>query len=651
VLAPERQGREAARPYGSETDPSGWMGVLRRLDLSESQAASLARRAEIHGVAFQTELIASGLRREDEIFRAIAAELDVRYAASVDPGRILPGETDAVPLLRRPGGPQIVRQVDDEGPPQFLLAPDRVAFERLAGYVATRPSVRERLRIVRPSVLRAAILAREEAKLSHRAERALLEAQPGLSASTVLNAWQGALLGSCAVALPFALALWPMGTMLAIHALASIFFLACVVLRIAAALGARPPVPGDITRFEASELPRYCVLVALYKEAPIVPDLLVALSRIVWPRSKLEIKLICEADDTDTLAALASQTLRPWTEIIKVPPGGPRTKPKALSFALPATSADFVVLYDAEDRPHPLQLIEAWQKFEASDARLACLQAPLHVANPRAGVIARLFSFEYAALFRGLLPFLARKGSFLPLGGTSNHFRREALEAVTAWDPHNVTEDADLGLRLARFGYRSDMIGFPTREDAPETVSAWLPQRARWQKGWVQTWLVHMRDPAALLREVGARSFLAVQVLSLGMVASALVHPLFVVTALVLAGMFAAGYDPGAAGMFLLGFDVFNLLLGYAAFLLLGWRTLARGERGGFAITAALTPFYWMLMSLAAWQAIWQLYARPHHWNKTPHAPSRRPPRGARAAATGKGPVIPPPKGRPDPRL
>jgi hypothetical protein len=101
VLAPERQGREAARPYGSDTDPSGWMGVLRRLDLSESQAASLARRAEIHGVAFQTELIASGLRREDEIFRAIAAELDVRYAASVDPGRILPGETDAVPLLRR----------------------------------------------------------------------------------------------------------------------------------------------------------------------------------------------------------------------------------------------------------------------------------------------------------------------------------------------------------------------------------------------------------------------------------------------------------------------------------------------------------------------------------------------------------------------
>ena len=186
-----------------------------------------------------------------------------------------------------------------------------------------------------------------------------------------------------------------------------------------------------------------------------------------------------------------------------MPPGPPRTKPKALNYALQLIRGDYVVLYDAEDRPHPLQLLEAWRRFETGDEWLACVQAPLQISNGTRGIIPLMFAFEYSALFRGLLPWLSGHRALLPLGGTSNHFRKNALDEIGGWDPYNVTEDADIGLRLARFGYHTGTISLPTWEDAPEALSIWLPQRTRWFKGWLQSWLVHMRSPKALLRDVG----------------------------------------------------------------------------------------------------------------------------------------------------
>ena len=152
---------------------------------------------------------------------------------------------------------------------------------------------------------------------------------------------------------------------------------------------------------------------------------------------------------------------------------------------LPLASGEFVALYDAEDHPHPKQLLHAWQKFREAPPQVACVQAPLEIANSRAGIVARMFAFEYAALFRGMLPWLSAKRLLLPLGGTSNHFRRSALEEVGSWDPYNVTEDADLGMRLARFGYRIETIACPTWESGRRTFATWLPQRTRWFKGWM----------------------------------------------------------------------------------------------------------------------------------------------------------------------
>ncbi|MBX3578582.1 MAG: hypothetical protein KF723_15360 [Rhizobiaceae bacterium] len=204
------------------------------------------------------------------------------------------------------------------------------------------------------------------------------------------------------------------------------------------------------------------------------------------------------------------------------------------------------------------------------------------------------------------------------------------LDEVGGWDPYNVTEDADLGLRMARFGYQTGTITRPTLEDAPVTLKAWLPQRTRWFKGWCQTWLVHMREPRRLLREVGPASFLIVQILFLGMVVSSLAHPLLLLGAVVFSLRLAFGMPLSTGQSVLLLIDVANVVCGYASFLLLGWQTMTPRARRGFWRIILWTPVYWMLMSAAAWRAVWQLWRAPHLWEKTPHprpqplAPIRR---------------------------
>lgn len=348
-------------------------------------------------------------------------------------------------------------------------------------------------------------------------------------------------------------------------------------------------------------------------------------------------KFICEDDDRGTIDALRALGLRPWAEIIEVPRGMPATKPNALTYALPLTRGEFIAIYDAEDRPHPLQLYEAWKRFSQEDESLACLQAPLDIGNGAAGILPRMFALEYAALFRRFLPYLASRGLFLPLGGTSNHFRRAALEDVCAWDPYNVTEDADLGVRLARYGYRTGVIFSPTVEDAPEQPVVWLRQRTRWLKGWSQTWLVHMRNPVELASELGFRSFIAVQILLAGLLLSSLFHPILLATGVGLAAKAVAVGGLTPPQFFLFAIDAFNLVLGYGAFLLLGWRASPPGARRGFWKVILFTPVYWMMMSVAAWRAAVHLYTRPHHWEKTPHA--RR--RAVAGPAAAKAPYSP----------
>ena len=282
-----------------------------------------------------------------------------------------------------------------------------------------------------------------------------------------------------------------------------------------------------------------------------------------------------------------------------------------------------MVIYDAEDRPHPQQLIEAFARFQREPMLTACLQSPLVITNGGRSFLSRMFAFEYAALFGGLLPYLAAKTRLIPLGGTSNHFRRSILIDAAAWDPYNVTEDADLGTRLCRLGYSVGVLSLPTLEDAPTRLAQWLPQRTRWFKGWMQTWLVHMRNPARFTAETGARNMLLFQTLTLGMVLSALVYPLMLVemgwmSILIASG---SGQSMSAYKLSLFVIDFSNVALGHLGFILLGAKSAGKSQSWRTLLVSLGLPLYWLLLSLAAWRAAWQLAFKPHFWEKTEHSP------------------------------
>ncbi|MBE7183374.1 MAG: glycosyltransferase [Methylobacterium mesophilicum] len=602
---------------------SDWRPVLDGLGLGFEARLELAASADVARLTLGRQLVASGRVSEADLTRMMADHLGLPFQSGIDPRRLMMAPDDCVPLLGADARFTLAKQEGAGGRNEILVALNRMSPREAATHIAAKPALKDRLRMVPVSALRAALAERAAPALMREAVLGLFERAPQRSARLTLNAWQGVAIGILMALLPVAFLLAPRAALAVTHVLSSLFFLACVALRLGAIRAAPPYRLAPIAQRAHEEPPVYSVLVALYRERAVVPQLIGALRALEWPAGRLEVKLICEADDRDTTEAIREALPPPNFEVVEVPPALPRTKPKALNYALPLTSGEFVVLYDAEDRPDPLQLKEAFDRFRRAGPDLGCLQAPLVISNGPASPVAGLFGLEYAALFRSLLPYLAQKRSFLPLGGTSNHFRRSALEEAGGWDPFNVTEDADLGLRLLRMGYRTETLTRPTLEDAPEDLATWLPQRSRWFKGWLQSLFVHMREPGLLLLEIGLRPFLVTQVLLLGMVASALVHPLLIATFAVLGWRLVSGvpFDAFYAAILLL--DIVNIVCGYLSFLALGWRSMNKHERRGFPRLVLLTPFYWMLLSVAAWNAVWQLWKRPHHWSKTAHKPVR----------------------------
>lgn len=596
-----------------------WRPVFERLSLPLLAGVRAAARARADNGDIAAALLETGVVAPQALTEAIASDLGIGLVAGIDPERLVVSDRHVIALLRQRTGRVPVKLIEKDGGLSFLITHERIGLDLVRQRLASSPALAMRLKLVDPHLLRGALLGRARPLLSEKAVGGLFERFPAMSARIVANAWQGTMVGVALTALPVGMLLAPGLVLYSLHIAATLFFFACVALRLAAVVSMRPGTRPQQIAAPTDEVPVFTVLVALYKEARLASGLLAALDRIVWPRRQLEIKLVCEEDDEATLAALRRHRLPPHIEIVEVPPGEPRTKPKALSYALPMAGGEFVALYDAEDIPHPMQLVEAWQRFRTSGPDLAVVQAPLEISNGDESMIARMFAFEYAGLFRGLLPWLSRRRLLLPLGGTSNHFRRAALEEVGGWDPFNVTEDADLGVRLARFGYRAETISCPTYEPAPTRFGVWLPQRTRWFKGWSQTWLVHMRNPGRLARDLGPGSFLVAQVLFAGMLASVLLHPLLLATFLFLLVGLLSAEPVSTVDKTLFVIDVVNIVCGYLSFLLLGWRAQTRAERRSFWKVVLSTLPYWALLSCAGWRALWQLWKRPHLWEKTPH--------------------------------
>jgi glycosyltransferase XagB len=330
------------------------------------------------------------------------------------------------------------------------------------------------------------------------------------------------------------------------------------------------------------------------------------------------VKLILEADDHATKRALARLALGLPFEVITSPPIGPRTKPKALNVALLMARGAYTVIFDAEDIPEPDQLRRAVAMFKANDDRLACVQASLTIDNTDDNWITRIFTANYAGHFDVFLAGLAALRLPFPLGGSSNHFRTSVLRKIGAWDPYNVTEDADLGIRLFRLGYWAATLASATYEEAPARFWPWLRQRTRWYKGWMQTWLVHMRRPLRLVRELTPAGAIAFQLFLTCNVFAALIHPFFMITL----GYCLLSQSP-LQTVAAMGPDsavfVATFLGGYASTIALDLIGLRRRGLLAHGWVLILTPLYWLMLSLAAWRALYQLVCDPQGWEKTEH--------------------------------
>ncbi len=598
--------------------------------LPPSVVAGAEARALKVGVGADRVLIDAGVMSEEEYIRALAQWLHLPFETLEHMPRALCPLSDAG-LLTAARTPILPVELGDG--PARVVAPRGLAVRLLVKAARAHQSL-PFVRLAAPRALDRFVARHGAAALGQAATGGLDARCPMYSSAprpTPRAIWIVPLLGLVALAT----ALWP-GALLNVLALfLTALFIGWTVLRLQCLFASAEPTTRAAPALPDAALPLYTVIVPLYREASSVRGLVGALKSLDYPPEKMDVKFVVESDDRETRAALESLALGPRFEIIVAPDAGPRTKPKALNVALAFARGDLTAIYDAEDRPEPDQLRRAAALFAQAGGDLACAQAALTIDNTGDSWLAALFTAEYAGHFDVLLPGLAARDLLIPLGGTSNHFRTDRLRAVGGWDPFNVTEDADLGTRLARFGLKTTTLPSTTYEEAPAQLNPWLKQRTRWFKGWMRTSIVHMRQPLRFARDIGAASFLAFHLTLAGTVLAALVQPylLFLLAWLLVEGAIVLPADVERGTSMLIATHAVAAIGGYVTAAVLALEGLRRRglRRAGWVL--ALMPVYWALLSVAAWRAVFQLLFKPYYWEKTPHGlarTSRRAQRGQR---------------------
>ena len=588
-------------------------------------AKHLGEAAEIsraHGQNCASEiLIARGYLDRSSYEARLAAELGAHYScAGPDSTSLADGhaslDTAAV----------IAETINGR---RLFVAPHTAGYLAIAERALANPDCFRNTVFCSAMSLRTAIFDRRKACFLDKAIHGLQQEKPEFSAFRRVTKEQSAWAFGFVLIGVIALIVAPAFTLAIGGLLLSLFYLAIVLLRsmLVAVLDRLPPKNAQSSRFPTHQLPEdhpvYSIMVALYDEAGQVEGLIAALDRLDWPITRREILLVCEQNDRATIEAIGQIPLPSGFNLVICPHAEPKTKPKALAFALPLCSGKFCVVYDAEDRPHPSQLREAWAKFQRGDSRLACLQAPLTIHNHGYNWLTAMFAIEYQAQFLGMLPALEYLQAPIPLGGTSNHFRTAILRELGGWDPYNVTEDADLGIRIARFGYQCGTISAPTFEEAPPVLNVWLKQRTRWLKGWLQTVLVHTRNPLRTRREMGLFNTIMFHLLITAIVISMLIHPAFVILTFFQAISLGQGNSRDATHLWITGLTFFNLAAGYTTYaaLVIAVRHRSNWRKSGLYLLTL--PAYWLLISIAGWRALLQLVTNPFKWEKTAHGLSK----------------------------
>ncbi|MFK7973839.1 MAG: glycosyltransferase family 2 protein [Rickettsiaceae bacterium] len=363
---------------------------------------------------------------------------------------------------------------------------------------------------------------------------------------------------------------------------------------------------------ELEDLPIYSVLIPLYKEELKVNSILAAMANLNYPKHKLDVKLILEADDLVTIRSLVYLTIPDYIQIIKVPYSLPRTKPKALNYAMSFVYGQYLTIYDAEDEPDPDQLIKAIAAFRQLPQEYACVQAKLNFYNAKENLLTRLFSIEYSIWFNYVLEGLSRLNLPITLGGTSNHFKVALLNKVGRWDAYNVTEDAELGVRLHFAGYKVFMIDSTTLEEAPNKLTTWLNQRTRWIKGYLQTVCVFMKTKQH--RDVNTVAMSIVYIL-LGLSTYS-----FLLLPWLLLVIWYCNVDYYIQYLWLTNsFCAISYMYAMAYIIISDDNSPTRIRSILDLLAFLIWPMYFILHTLASYKAIWELVISPFKWNKTPH--------------------------------
>ncbi|WP_417579813.1 glycosyltransferase [Pelagibacterium sp.] len=601
------------------------MNVVRRFDNVELAQALAAKPGDdrhvadaifdrAHRIGADPIEVLAALDQTDRErpYRQAAAILGVPYRTDITPF-LLP--FDANVNVDRFSGMRSIRG-RFAGKETVFLSPGFTHLEGLAARVNEDSSLRRRLCIVSPATLDSAIAQINPEPLASNALQCLARRFP--IASAHLDLPMSVRVGFvAAIAVCTLLAALPVFDILS--PLLAVFALTLAVpsaFRIWAAFtfnGNEALKPERL--LEDQDLPVYTVLVPLRDEAHMVPQITRALQALDYPPEKLDIKFVVENASPITVRAAQSQLGDLRFSLIVVPRFRPFTKPKALNYALPLARGAHVVVFDAEDIPDPGQLRAAASLF-AQDETLECLQGELVISEKSRGWIANLFAAEYAGHFGVLLPAIGRAGFPVPLGGTSNHFRTETLRNIGAWDAFNVTEDADLGIRMARLGLRVESLATVTLEEAPETALVWIRQRSRWVKGWMQTLLVHSARPTKLLSDLGWANLMAFYIFVGGMVLSQSVHGIFLV--ITLASLVHDLVVFGGTNIWMV-FSLCTLLFGYAGAVVISLIGLERIDRNNIAPWLFALPAYWMMAWCSVMIAAYELIFRPYHWSKTRH--------------------------------
>lgn len=464
-------------------------------------------------------------------------------------------------------------------------------------------------------------------RFSWRATYQLMTYFPDISASRVFTLPQ--MLGMYIIVIAIfwgLLSNWWL-TLAVLMAILNLFFIAAIgfklVLSLVGALDQLYRISDEeVAALDDRTLPIYTILIPVYNEPEVLPILVQALDQLDYPKERLDVLLLLEENDTVTIEAARSIHPPRYIRFIYVPESQPKTKPKALNYALPFARGEYLTIYDAEDIPEPDQLKKAIIAFRTSSPDLICVQAALNYFNYDENILTRMFTLEYSYWFDYIVPGLQTLRCPIPLGGTSNHFQLDRLRELGGWDPFNVTEDADLGIRASERGYRIGVINSTTFEEANCQLQNWIRQRSRWLKGYMQTWLVHTRYPVRSIQRLGIRKWAAAQLFMGGTILSFIATPILWIIFFYWLASREAWLD-NLYPEWVLYISLFNLIFGNALGIYLNMIAVFRRRYYKLIFYSLLNPFYWLLHSVAGYMAIWQLYANTFYWEKTKHGLSK----------------------------